>query len=485
MSHRPASKVDSWLDRHGNLLDLVRSFAFTAAPLLTVTGAVFYLSVGNQLGTWLTAVYAIVAFSLSLVTDLPPKFRAMAIAYKEQVALSMGSLFTLPILVSALRDPHALASTPAGETFVFILEGVAVGFILRRVGGRALSMEIFGRPRNRQRMYLAFAIALLILLLPASKTHKNLDNVYLLGVAAGLLAHDLFRRHEAAQAEYERVRRNVRKLVSAPGEETGNVPEDFIVAENYLAYRQIRRLRDHLSTFRRPNTWMIVIEVCMLRYLGQYANAVTRALGELERDKRERSLDQTLHLLLSLNYSELGQEALVAKHLKAALALDRECPIGKLTLALRMIESPEVAKEFPAQNPLQLVREATASIETTPQKPEAKKRAIARSVPLGHTFLMDAYGYALLHSGQLETSRALLTLCIYEDPHYSGAYLHLGEWMLHMADLAASAGAEPATIAFFDETTRFLLEIAIGLERKRESLIKRRAKALLSGTRPQ
>jgi hypothetical protein len=386
------------------------------------------------------------------------------------------------------------------ELFQFMLQGALVGVIVRLLIVAMLEYLISGSPIESTRALLLTALTVLIWLCPLGATHRAYAGFYIFGFGVGFLIHYLVRNKEHKQAEEGRLGRYVIELLGSKAT-TG---EENKIVRHYGAGNWFR-LDRLLRKYEEKSTLVETIRAARLRYKGKYSESKGIAQRELERPEHDNKDNAALYLHLALSLADEADEnkKQMFEALEKARASSDDSVLALVTTALRLAEdiplngttdaNGQVNKAREAEYALRTIWKAMGAADTSP--PELIATIVGTTVPMTWTFFLDAYAYVLLKAGYIRFSRSLLAQCIYEDPYFSTPYLHLGEWCI--ADILRSRRelqqdsnlgfnanrawreALEATSERSQRVGRLCLHIAIKLERYRNSLTKRRAKALL------
>jgi len=112
---------------------------------------------------------------------------------------------------------------------------------------------------------------------------------------------------------------------------------------------------------------------------------------------------------------------------------------------------------------------------------------VGSMISMSSICLVDMQAYVMLKSGYGRTVAPMLLQCIHEDPYFSLAYLHLGEYHLIRSITisktvvpAAERERAAATAAHELRLARLCLRIARYLEGDRKNLVAVRAEELLT-----
>ena len=428
----------------------------------------------------------------------------MAIVITQRWIVTTG-VFVISIVLGA----YLVKSLPSAdfwhkkaELFQFLLQGALVGVIVRLLIVAMLEYLISGAAIEISRALLLTALSVLIWLFPLGETHRAYAGFYVFGFGIGFVIHYLVRNKEHKQAEEARLGRYIIEIL---GTKRTTGEENKIV--RYYAGGKWLRLDRLLRNYEAKSTLVETIKASRLRYKGKYAESRAVAQRELNRTGHDSEADASLYLHLALSLADEADDNRkhVYEALEKALEYSKNFVLALVTTALRLAEEVPLGDEKDAdaekdekrtgdaKSALQLIWRALGINDTSP--PELVAMIVGTTVPMTWTFFLDAYAYVLLKAGYVRFSRSLLAQCIYEDPYFSSPYLHLGEWCI--ADILRSRRELRATAKTgFDSSRswretleatsersqrvgRLCLHIAIKLERRRDSLTKRRAQSLL------
>ncbi|HEV7586584.1 MAG TPA: hypothetical protein VGO40_00545 [Longimicrobium sp.] len=453
----------------------------------------------NHLPEYLTLVLVFAVGACEYLATARPQVTAWLIANRVIVA---RMVMVLSVLASIPFLFVPISGRPPGITDLlqFALQGMVVGVIMRMLILAMFARLLKGASVEVYRGLLFLALTMFLLLFPMNSYHPRAYAAsYLMGFGVGFMLHYVVRRREHKRAQEARYGRHIAELVAGTqAEDTQNAdgigPRAIVLqttearALKDYAEQRWRRLERSLEANRHPTTVLAIVKASLQRIKGRYAEARNTVDTELQRPGCRSDLKAFLYLHLALSLGDTDLKDDMHKALDKALETDPKCLLALVTKALRIAEDLPLVPEEPVEQDvvsrrgeiLKLIWRAQGLHETTP--PELVTTVVERAVPMTWTFLLDSYAYVLLKAGHHKFARVLFTQCIYEDPYFSSPYLHLGEWCIADLQKVKSASARGLKHGRARRSRRIgvlCLYIAIHLEKKRQSLTRRRAQEML------
>jgi hypothetical protein len=445
-----------------------------------------YLLHINHLPWYLATVFVGSVITFDVLAGEKPALTAYLFAKRHLVAgvvivigLLAGSSFLFFARGTATGYPPVVLAQ-------FVLEGTAVGVLIRMLFLAYTARLLKGAQIEIYRLLLLIALTIFLWLFPFTGSHRIYAGFYVYGCAIGFCLHYVVRNKEHRRAEKARYSRHITELL-------GSRPVTGVEVEvvKYYANQKWSALDKLLSDHEvQKSTVLAIVKASSERIRGEYDRARTTVDTAITRE-RDTTLLTFLNLQNALTLGDLNLNAEMWAALKEASGLNPQCALTLVTRGLRIAEGLPLRGEPRWEDPshedsrkeaLACIWEALRQNEVT--DPELISRIVGRTVPVNWTFLLDSYAYVLLKAGRDKFSRALLTECIAEDPYFAAPYLHLAEWCITDILKAQNASGELAEVLRVSvERSRrvapLCLTIAIRLEGKKQSLTKRRAKELL------
>lgn len=361
----------------------------------------------------------------------------------------------------------------------FLTIGIIVGVILRIIAKEIYSRRILAISNSYIKIFLTLAVIILIITFPDT-FHKIHTSFWLIGVGVGLLMHQSYRTRKDSLSEIDRRRQTVAHMIYREQKKNKKIPERESNIIELFSENRMRKAKRKIEEIEKEDTLpeiLSLIKSLMQRKKGDYSGALNAI--EIVLKKKSKHVVH-FYIMKALALGELGRRSEMYTFLLKALKEDKKCVLTRITLGLRLSEDKADRRRMKLRNKDHLNEVWQALRLNVKQKLPFEffdpRRIIMKSVPINWTFLLDAYAYALLVSGDKQLSRTLLSVCIYEDPNFSSPYMHLGEWFIRIlekekSDLEIKMKAK--------EMAEFCLWIAFYLEKKKESLIKKRSRRLI------
>jgi len=463
-------------------VSLPKAVPLGAATLLAV--AIFkHLSIQLFLLVHLSAVS--IAFVLLLPEILAklmdrPEFAGQIFARRTTVlATLLSTTLTIAFVLVIFYRPWQHEGFTLEAAVITFVQGAFVGGFIRALFVTYLDNTLKGASTEAIEAMLLLAVAVYLLLFPASEQRYILAPSYLAGISAGFLAHFGFRSLTQQIARSVRIRRYILAQLYKPGRK-------FEARESHAINLFAREQFQELEKLFKKNalqmtTALVLVQAAMYRLQEKYDKALTVIDAELIRCNSIGELMPYLHLQKALCLAELGINVKgMFEELRLVFVVNPGCVLAKSTWALRTAE--RIPPENSSATDRALLKRALIYARQAlwlaqVEDPSLWGGILGLPVPVTWSYLLDIVGYVSLRNGDKTLSKALLEQCLTTDPKFAPPYLHLGEWYLIMSfdrDMDQEARIRNMKLA------RLSLNIAKALEGDRNSLTKRRAQSLLN-----
>jgi tetratricopeptide (TPR) repeat protein len=436
-----------------------------------------------------TLAFLCAIVAVDSLTETNPTVTAWIYTAKRDVTLiASGTSVLLGLILLVARHPSGgIGPNSYPELVSFGLQGVLVGVLLRVVLTAYFAQLLRDSTILAQRLMLMVAVTILVMLLPTGTTHRHWTGLFLIGVGLGFYLHYLVRGKEHARAMRFRLLQNISSSLELSTEQLRPSEVGAVKAFAALRWSDFDRILETAEQSGVVTTVLKCLEASKYRLEGDYDRALNILTHELGRSLRSREFDALLHLQMALNYGDNADAAAMESSLKESEAANPDCLLTQVTIALREAESIQSAEaaadstRVRSQN--ELLRRLWKAMDLYERQSSHRLLALVTgsTVPMTWTFLQDAYGYILLKSGRPRFAKSLFVQSIHEDPTFASAYLHLGEWYLNDAHRRPSSKrpSDGRSVERSLHLARTCFHIAKAFQKTRNSLIRRRAQALL------
>ncbi len=455
-----------------------QNFAFIGYVILTLS--LIFLAKWHDISIYI----AIGSVSLILIGDriLSHKPELIAIFFSKRGMIA-NILFAITIsgciiLIMYFNSPiPKITSTFMLFLFQFIIQGIVVGIVLRTLFGLVAIRVLLDTSEDIHKFLLLLGHIVFLWLFPFGETHKDYAAFYVFGIGLGFFLHFTVRSLIHSRAQQNRRGQTMLRLLDEKERITdfSRQEQTAIILFAKQKWKKLEKLL--LNEKSSLSTILILLKATILRSRGDYLLALDCIDVVLRNAKGESTLNSHLYLFQSLIHGELkDHEDEMFKTLEKALERNKNCILARTTFSLRKAEKLKLEKQNveKSEEPLNEIWKAL-KLNKNEMSPELLELVIGSSIPVTWTFLLDAYGYALLKSGDYRFSRSLLIQCILEDTSFSSPYLHLAEWYIsRRIDYENDKLTERQL-----QLAKLCLKAAIQLEGKKYSRIKKRASEIL------
>jgi hypothetical protein len=472
--YKVRDSVSSFLDGKGTLIGFV----------------ILYISAGLIIKNKPTASLPAIIISLPIplinwFLSEKPGVRAMLLAKRQTVCIWVFTISCIIALTFILLPLNQNISRVDEFTAAKLLtKGLVVGIVFRSFFGKVGFRSLFLMPVGGQKLLLLLAYTLGLLFFPFELGISA--GLYTFGFGCGFLSQFTARSFHYQKAQALRIGQTILQILEDIQPDIKPKETDAI---RYYANHNFRELKSLLA--KTPlTTVLVVIKASMERSLGKYDDCLDTIENEFKNPNRKKELEGHLFLQKSLCHGEKGgeeNEDTMEEALKQALSQKPNCLLANATYSLRLSEGPLKTLTLP----LSVIWKALRRDIYRPS-PELMEAIVGKSVPMTWTFLIDVFAYGLIKAGDLRFSRPLLTQCIQEDPAFSSAYLHLGEWYnarkekekndwkkVKNKDEKKSQG-HLRKLEEYADAARYCFYVAKYIEGDRSSRIRRRAEEFLN-----
>jgi hypothetical protein len=411
-----------------------------------------------------------------------PDFAAKLFAWRSSVmtTLLVANLVLAALIAWVYRPWHYGAFT-AEMVVAFFVQGILVGGFVRLLLVKYIEKALNGMSTEAVEVMLLGLVSVYLWLFPTSQQHSMLALPYLVGIAAGFVAHFLLRSRAHQHAKEIRMRQNLMALLR--GSDGPILQQRVALAVDLYAQGKLHELKRHLEAQTgKMSTPLVIVQVSMKRVEeNSEREALQLVNDELEKCNPKDELYTYLLLLKAFCLGDLSSDHKeMLSTLDFALKRNPKCALAKSAWGLRTSEDvPLENRDAPSQRRLKRaflqVRQAVALAQQ--EFPGVWGRVAGISVPFNWTFLLDAYAYVALRNGDMRISKVFLEYCIRSDSKCASPYLHLGEWYLVMA---RKPEVDDAKATRDKKIARLCFKVAEELEGKRNTITKRRAQELLA-----
>jgi hypothetical protein len=460
---------------------------------VAVAVAVFLVVVARHLIIHALHVVDLSAVATAFVLLIPelvarlaedPGFTAKVFVRRSAViGTLLGATLSFAVLIAVVYRPWQNDGFSLLLASQFVVQGIIVGAAIRLLFVRYLEKAIEGVSTEAVEVTLLVTVAGYLWLFPASERHAVLAAPYLVGIAMGFVGHFVLRG--VAQNAAGAMRRRLIVLALLGGPNGPSLREPELRALDYYVNEEWRPLQDLIKRTHGVllTTPLVIIKTAMECSHGEYEKALTSVNNALQNGNPVDELAPYLQLQKALCLSDLGTDPdEMFRVLREARPKSPRCVLRKCVWALRTAELVPLDR---TPTPVERRRLKRAYVEMRQALRLAEvdeltvwSAAIGQAVPVTWTFLLDAFAYTALRNGDHHLSRALLLHCTRVDSKFASPYLHLGEW--NLVQMARSNAHDERMMS--RRRARTCLSIAIELEGKRDSLVKRRAQMLLDST---
>jgi hypothetical protein len=396
---------------------------------------------------WTYLVLSSVFIIPELLSEYKPELLSYIIARRETqiylvVSLSMfcaaGFFFSYPFPGGYFTD----ALFAAKAIFATMLQGAILGLV-----GRMLLLHLIYQLVRLRDVFISKILILIVysvflVLLPLES--KHLISSFFVGFCAGFIIHYISRYPERRNAVIGRLRQNLLTMIEDITHDLNcqlSVVEEKAV--NYFAREKWYKLQRLLDS-TKETAMLFFIKLCMLRKL-HLNDAALHQLREKEASHIEWYNAHENYFLLhrALNNNEKtlqGDDKDINKKilddLRRAIELDETCLLSHASLALKLANLIDLDATDPKTIAVyqEYSKEAEKHINRAMdiyENRDKERRLLSiltgMTVPCTYSFLLDSYGYIMLKSGKLKFAKSLLVQCIFQDPSFSPAYVHLAE----------------------------------------------------------
>jgi len=425
-----------------------------------------------------------------LIPNLMPmhaRFMAWVFANRSPVAL-------LVLLVSGLAGSIFFIQSgyftkgiaefsihPIRQFVAGLLVGAGMRILLALIGFYLL----FRVQAESEKAMLLAGYCVALLLFPSSTgSEKSLLNqsfagIYIFGIGVGFCLQYFIRTNKHISAERDRMRDRVLTMLGKHQKELDHIEANAV---ELLVRRKFKSLKKLIEKHNNePTANLIIIKACMERVKGDYKGCSLTLDEGLKITDKSDNIDAAMTLLKALVLGEIvNKEDEMWAVLDKARDKNPNCSLIRGTRALRLAEKLSINRADSPGDRMGPLNEILFALQLNKMRDHPIiDKAIGHSIPVTLGFLLDAYGYALLISGDFQFSRSLLIQCIRDDPIYSSPYLHLGEWYLTRYEALMSHGDHEEGSRLL-RPAEYCLLIAQHLQKKLDSRIRRRSREFLN-----
>ncbi len=430
------------------------------------------------------AVLLLLPEILARLADSPEFAAKVFVRRSKVIGTVLVANLAFAALLSFIYRPWQHDAFTVVSATQFFLQGALLGVVVRMLFVRYLEKALCGVSIDTVEAALLLMVGAYLWLFPTSDGYV-LAAPYLAGIAAGFVVHFTFRGLAQQAAREARLRENILATLGGPdGPQLYRRESDAVylyAREDWLRLRELLKINHTMMT-----TPLAIVQASMERFHGNYHKALQISERELQRCGPVDELMAYLLLLKSSCLADLGTDPQkMFEALEHALRLAPKCVLLKITWALRTAERVALGPCTSSADKRLLLRAYVQAHQAVRQAeadhPTIWGLAVGKSDRVARTFLFDAFGYVALRAGYTRLSKRLLDDCVNDDPKFASPYLHLGEWYIA---LALESRTDDESTTRYKRLARMSLSIAVELEGRRESLIKRRAQGLLALVHP-
>lgn len=402
------------------------------------------------------------------------------------VMLTLGS-------VSLLAGQSVIREHTFAEVATFALLGVFGGVILRFAIAHTFWQMIRGNQTRNTQAGTLLLLGAMIAAIPASVPHRSMLALHLCGLATGAFLYSAIRKQESTRAQQQRRFQTISRYVSRSGETLSVLDTKAIKA---FAVQDASTLRSFFRKHAEHSTAVVLMRAALDRIAGQYEHALILLREEAKHPDLDPRLANLIYLQIALNLGETTvDDDAMADALRVAESLHPDCVLTLTTSALRLAEDVPLESLVSPDDERQRSDQQSAlaaiwrALDLNERRAPERLLAIVTgaTVPVTWTFLLDAYAYVSLKCGKIRLARTLLLQCIREDPAFSSAHLHIGEWYYLQSLRTRVSTADNRAMEHWNHHAALSASIAIALEGKRDSRVKKRARhlyKLIAGLHP-
>lgn len=396
---------------------------------------------------------------------------------RKRLVISVVATFTfamsLLVIASTVDFDKQIELSAIVPMIQFAMQGGVVGVILRQLLLSISLNNLFNRSYEIQRLLFLGGINIFLWLFPVVTGHGAFSGFYLLGFAGGLLAHFMWRRILLNRMRLSRYGRSVFEMIAGDKSQLSEVEKQAFLLFIHGKSRKLERLFQRLEK-SSMSPRLRILQACLLRTEGKYVEALHTVENALLAQERMPEFDHLLFLQRGLAHGELDENRRMYDALQQSDKMEPNNFLPKMTLALRLAEEIPLDAIGPSRESRRALRLMALALYNNASKPKSEllSELVGRSLPFRWGLVQDAYGYALLKSGDFAFSKDLFLSCIEKEPSFSASYLHLGEWYI-----AYYLHRKPEKRAL--QLAHRCLSIAIKLEKSPNSRIARRANQFL------
>jgi hypothetical protein len=372
----------------------------------------------------------------------------------------------------------------------FVVEGMILGAATRSILSSHFDRTLRGTSEEVLHLHMHLVLSAFLVLVPMSAPHRALAGWFVMGMGSGFYLHYWQRHREHRRTRRQRILKNVVWASIRISDPAFELEKKCIKAFADERWNELDQLIESSPTRR---TVFELLRIARAHRAGRYQSAILIALEELSRTKSDHSRDNLVYLALAVCFGELGDRSAMYDSLHRSIELKPICSTSYALLALRTAEDVSVTDATLGVRRLQANQSAAFLAHTkalayaqvgTAERVEAL--IVGSMISMSSLCLVDMQAYVMLKSGYGRTVAPMLLQCVHEDPYFSLAYLHLGEYhlirgLIAVKNSVTSSERERATATAARELrlARLCLRIALCLEEDRQNLVAIRAQELL------
>jgi hypothetical protein len=411
---------------------------------------------------------------------------------RERVTIELA-VAALVVGLALIVTSHTLGvpSPTVVGVLQFVVEGMILGAATRAILSSHFDRTLRGMSSELLHLHLHVVLSAFLVLVPTSLPHRALAGWFVTGIGLGFFLHYWQRHREHRRTRRQRILKHVVSASVRIADPAFELEKKCIKAFADERWNKLDQLIESSPTRR---TVLELLRIARAHRAGQYQSGIEIATEELTRTKSDHSRDNLLNLALAVCHGELGDRSAMYRALNRAIELKPDCTTSHALIALRTAEDVPVTDATYGVRRLRgnqssaflaHTKAITYAQSGTPARVEAL--IVGSMISMSSICLVDMQAYVMLKSGYGRTVAPMLLQCIHEDPYFSLAYLHLGEYhlirglMISKAAVARGDGERLAAKAAKElRLARLCIRIARCLEGDRQNLVALRAEELLT-----